>query len=77
MEKNVFESVREILNVHFSIPKDEITIDSKSYDFGFDSLDEVEFIMELEKLFGISIYDDEAENLQTIGDVVVCVESKI
>ena len=39
-------------------------------DLGADSLDKVELIMELEKEFGVSIPDDEAEKLRTVGQAI-------
>lgn len=39
-------------------------------DLGADSLDTVELIMEFEKQFNISIPDDKAEGIQTVGDAV-------
>jgi acyl carrier protein len=39
-------------------------------DLGGDSLETVELIMELEEEFGIQIPDDEAEKIQTIGDLI-------
>ncbi|MDX1445192.1 acyl carrier protein [Lishizhenia tianjinensis] len=39
-------------------------------DLGADSLDTVELIMEFEKEFNIAIPDDQAENIQTVGDAV-------
>ena len=39
-------------------------------DLGADSLDTVELIMEFEKEFGISIPDEEAENIQTVGQAI-------
>ena len=39
-------------------------------DLGADSLDTVELIMEFEKQFNISIPDDQAEGIQTVGDAV-------
>jgi acyl carrier protein len=44
-------------------------------DLGADSLDTVELIMELEKEFGISIPDNEAEKIQTVGDAVSYIEN--
>ncbi|NBU91423.1 MAG: acyl carrier protein [Flavobacteriia bacterium] len=43
-------------------------------DLGADSLDTVELIMEFEKQFGISIPDDKAETIQTVGDAVAYIE---
>ena len=39
-------------------------------DLGADSLDTVELIMEFEKEFGISIPDDKAETIQSVGDAI-------
>lgn len=44
-------------------------------DLGADSLDTVELIMEFEKEFGISIPDDQAEKIQTVGDAVSYIEA--
>jgi len=43
-------------------------------DLGADSLDTVELIMELEKEFGISIPDNEAEKIQTVADAIKYIE---
>ncbi|MGL4853353.1 MAG: acyl carrier protein [Phocaeicola sp.] len=44
-------------------------------DLGADSLDTVELIMEFEKEFGISIPDDQAETIKTVGDAVSYIEA--
>ena len=44
-------------------------------DLGADSLDTVELIMEFEKEFGISIPDDQAEKIQTVGDAISYIEA--
>lgn len=43
-------------------------------DLGADSLDTVELIMEFEKEFGISIPDDQAESISTVGDAIKYIE---
>ena len=43
-------------------------------DLGADSLDTVELIMELEKEFNISIPDDQAEKIATVGDAITYIE---
>lgn len=45
-------------------------------DLGFDSLDEVELVMECEKDFGISITDVEAEKVKTVKDMYDLIEQK-
>ena len=44
-------------------------------DLGADSLDTVELIMELEKEFNITIPDDQAEQIATVGDAIAYVEA--
>lgn len=46
-------------------------------DLGADSLDKVELIMALEEEFGISIHDDQAETISTVGDMVTVVEKSL
>ncbi len=53
----------------------EVTSDASfTNDLGADSLDTVELIMEFEKEFNIAIPDDQAENIQTVGDAVSYIE---
>jgi acyl carrier protein len=44
-------------------------------DLGADSLDTVELIMEFEKEFNISIPDDQAEKIATVGDAIAYIEN--
>ena len=44
-------------------------------DLGADSLDTVELIMELEKEFDLSILDEEAEKIVTVGDAIAFIEN--
>ena len=44
-------------------------------DLGADSLDTVELIMELEKEFNLSIPDDHAEKIATVGDAIAYIEN--
>lgn len=43
-------------------------------DLGADSLDTVELIMEFEKEFGVTIPDEEAEKIATVGDAITYIE---
>jgi acyl carrier protein len=45
-------------------------------DLGADSLDTVELVMELEEEFGLTIPDEDAANIQTVGNAVVYVNEK-
>ena len=46
-------------------------------DLGADSLDTVELIMEFEKVFSISIPDDQAEKISTVGDAIAYITNAI
>lgn len=46
-------------------------------DLGADSLDIVELLLEFERVFGISIPEDEAEQIKTVGQVVAYLEKHL
>jgi acyl carrier protein len=57
------------------VEESEVTNEASfTNDLGADSLDTVELIMEFEKEFNIAIPDDQAENIQTVGDAVSYIE---
>ena len=64
--------IEEKLGVDASEVKPEATFTN---DLGADSLDTVELIMELEKEFNITIPDDQAEKIVTVGDAISYVEA--
>ena len=69
--KNLEKKVREIIIDKLGIEESEVT-DSASFtnDLGADSLDTVELIMEFEKEFNISIPDEDAEKIGTVGQAI-------
>ena len=54
---------------------DVVSTASFTNDLGADSLDTVELIMEFEKEFGVSIPDEEAQKISTVGDAIAHVEA--
>lgn len=71
-----FEKVRDMLAKQFDVDPATITADTDLIDdIGADSLDVVELIMSVEDEFGVSISDEEAENLRTVGKIVEFIES--
>lgn len=67
----LFETVKENLAKQFEIDPETITMDTNLIDdLGADSLDVVELIMSLEDSFGITISDDDAAKLGTVGAIV-------
>ena len=67
----VASRVKAIIVDKLSVEETEVTNEASfTNDLGADSLDTVELIMEFEKEFGISIPDDQAEKITTVGDAV-------
>ncbi|MCX8157362.1 MAG: acyl carrier protein [Verrucomicrobiae bacterium] len=74
-DKPVETRVKEIIVEQLGVNPDEVTSDAKIVDdLGADSLDIVELVMALEEEFGSEIPDEEAEKLQTVGDVIKYIE---
>ena len=74
-EGAVRDKVIEIIREQLGQEKDAITDETHFInDLGADSLATVELVMELEDEFGISISDEEAEKIQTVGDAVKYIE---
>ena len=67
----ILAKVREILVDHLDADPEAVTLEASFQDdLEADSLDLVELIMELEDQFGISIPDEDAESIKTVGDAV-------
>ena len=72
----VAERVKAIIVDKISVEETEVTNEASfTNDLGADSLDTVELIMEFEKEFGISIPDDQAEKITTVGDAIAYIEA--
>jgi acyl carrier protein len=70
-EEAVFARIKKFLAEMLNVDPEKITEDmSFVNDLGYDSLDTVEIVMELEEEFDINIPDDAAEKIQTIGDAI-------
>ena len=71
----VKQKVKDIIVSKLGVSEAEV-VESASFtnDLGADSLDTVELIMEFEKEFGISIPDDKAEKISTVGDAISYIE---
>jgi len=73
----VEEKVRDIIVEQLGVNPEQIT-PSASFieDLGADSLDTVELVMAFEEEFSVDVPDEDAEKLQTVGDVVRYIEEK-
>ena len=71
IESKVVAIIEEKLGVDAAEVKPEASFTN---DLGADSLNTVELIMEFEKEFGISVSDDKAEKIATVGDAIAYIE---
>ncbi len=70
-EQEVFDKVVGIVSEQMGVDKSEIKKETSFVnDLNADSLDTVELVMEFEDEFDMSIPDEEAEKIQTVGDAV-------
>ena len=76
LKMSTFEQVKKIIVEKLGVKEDQIT-ESATFvnDLGADSLDVVEFVMEVEKEFNITIPDEDAIKLQTVGDAVKYIDA--
>lgn len=76
-EKSVQDRVKEIIVEQLGVNPDQVTPEAKFIeDLGADSLDTVELVMAFEEEFGAEIPDEDAEKLQTVGDVIKYIEDR-
>ncbi|GIV22510.1 MAG: acyl carrier protein [Bacteroidia bacterium] len=72
---SIEERVKNIIISKLGVEPEKVTREATfTNDLGADSLDTVELIMEFEKEFGISIPDEVAEKIETVGDAIAYIE---
>ncbi|NDC41757.1 MAG: acyl carrier protein [Chitinophagia bacterium] len=70
--------VKKIIVDKLGVDESEVTPEASfTNDLGADSLDTVELIMEFEKEFNISIPDEQAETITTVGQAVSYLEEHV
>ena len=68
--------VKAIIVDKLGVEESEVTNEASfTNDLGADSLDTVELIMEFEKEFNVTIPDDQAQKITTVGDAVAYIEA--
>jgi acyl carrier protein len=73
---DVSTKVISIIVDKLGVEESEVTNEASfTNDLGADSLDTVELIMEFEKEFNLSIPDEEAEKIETVGDAIRHIEA--
>lgn len=71
----ITERVKAIIVDKLGVDENEVTETAEfTKDLGADSLDTVELIMEFEKAFDITIPDEDAEKITTVGDAIAYIE---
>jgi len=69
------DRIKKIIVEQLGVNEDQVKPEAKFIeDLGADSLDTVELVMALEEEFGTEIPDEEAEKLQSVGDVTKFIE---
>ncbi len=72
------DRIKEIIADQLGVEQEKIVPEAKFVDdLGADSLDVVELIMAFEEEFGIEIPDEDAEKIQTVGDVISYLKEKV
>jgi acyl carrier protein len=75
---NIAERVKKIIVDKLGVEESQVTPEASfTNDLGADSLDTVELIMEFEKEFNISIPDEQAESIGTVGQAIDYLEKTI
>lgn len=75
---DIAQKVKNIIIDKLGVEESEVTPEASfTNDLGADSLDTVELIMEFEKEFEISIPDDHAENIATVGQAITYLEENV
>ena len=74
----IAEKVKAIIIDKLGVEESEVTPEASfTNDLGADSLDTVELIMEFEKEFNISIPDEQAETITTVGQAISYLEEHV
>mgnify|MGYP003457066635 CR=1 FL=1 len=76
MNEEIFKKVTAVIVDKLGVKAEDVKPESEfGNDLGADSLDTVELIMELEKEFDLTIPDEEAEKIVTVGDAIAFIEN--
>jgi acyl carrier protein len=76
-EKSIEEKVKDIIVEQLGVNPEQVTTTASFIeDLGADSLDTVELVMAFEEEFGVEVPDEDAEKLQSVGDVIKYIEER-
>lgn len=75
-EDEIFNKISSLISDNFDIDSNNISLSTKfAEDLEADSIDLVEFILQLEDKFGAEISDEDAEKIKTVGDAVAYIKA--
>lgn len=78
MAQDIESKVKSIIVDKLGVDEAEVNPGANfNNDLGADSLDTVELIMEFEKEFDISIPDEDAEKIATVGDAITYIQGRV
>lgn len=76
--QDIEQKIIDIISYNLSINKEDIKLDSSiEFDLGADSLDMIELILDIEWEYDITIYDEEIDLIQTVGQLIDVVKEKV
>ena len=76
-DSNISDKVRDIIVEQLGVNPEQVTPTASFIeDLGADSLDIVELVMAFEEEFSVEVPDEDAEKLQTVGDVIKYIEER-
>jgi acyl carrier protein len=74
MSETVAERVIRVFSEFKKVPPEEIKLDTTFEELGFDSLDGLNLIFELEEEFNVTVPDDKAQSMKSVREVVEGIE---
>lgn len=72
---DIFEKISKIIAENADINPEIISPETTINELGLDSIDLVDLVMEIEDSFGVSIPDEEFENIRTVSDITDLIEN--
>lgn len=76
--QDIEQKIIDIISYNLSINKEDVKLDSSiEFDLGADSLDMIELVLDIEWEYDITIYDEEIDLIQTVGQLIDVVKEKV
>lgn len=72
---DILEKISKIIESNTDISADCISPETTLLELGLDSIDLVDLVMEIEEAFGVTIPDEEFENIKSVSDIIALIEN--